>query len=100
MKQTKLNSIWIGLLIGFLTPIITLIIVYFTTFKNKGYTPAEFWDFLILMGIFGKLLSLCVVPNLAVFFVFIWRNLLLSARGVLAATLITAIIIIFYKFVL
>jgi uncharacterized membrane-anchored protein len=98
MKKSKFNHIAVGLIAGIITPIITLIVVYYSTFKSQGYTPSEFWDFLILMNVIGKLLSLCVVPNLGIFFLFIWRNLLLSARGVLAATFIIAISIIIYKF--
>ncbi|MFH2096524.1 MAG: hypothetical protein ABIJ16_12510 [Bacteroidota bacterium] len=92
----NLNKLWIGTLIGILAPLITLIIVYKTNYKTLSIS--EFLRQLEIMGIYTKLLSLCVIPNLLFFFVFIWRNYLSSARGVLLATFIYAAIVLIMKY--
>ncbi len=49
--------------------------------------------------LFGKVLSLAALPNLLVFFVFLKKNKDYRARGVLLATMLTAITVMILKFV-
>jgi hypothetical protein len=90
--ESKFNKFVIGLIPGLLVPFGTLIIIFFHSFEN--YSVRDFFSFLKTMEIMTKLFSLCVLPNLGVFFIFIWLNYLKSARGVLAATFIVAFIIL------
>lgn len=46
----------------------------------------------------SPLLSLAVLPNLAVFWIFIKRNQYLQVRGIIMATLLLAICVIVLKF--
>ncbi|GAB4281601.1 MAG: hypothetical protein Kow0068_06070 [Marinilabiliales bacterium] len=96
--NVNLNKLWIGTIIGLLAPFITLIIVQKSNYKTLNLF--EFIDLMQFMGIYTKILSLCVIPNLLFFFLFIWRNYLSSARGVLLATFIYAGIVIIYKYAL
>ena len=91
MWYKKLDNIWFGVVLGICAPIITLIIVYFSSFDD--YTIKQFFHFLTTMHILTKLLSLCALSNLGVFFVFIWLNLMKGARGVLLSTMLVALII-------
>jgi hypothetical protein len=50
------------------------------------------------MGLLSKLLSLSAIPNLLLFFVFIWTNRPFSARGVIFATLVVALVMLVLKF--
>ncbi|MFH2143773.1 MAG: hypothetical protein ABIJ97_15220 [Bacteroidota bacterium] len=88
----SLNKFWIGAVIGILAPIATLLIVLRSNFKTL--TIFEFLDHLERMDIYTKMLSMCVIPNLLFFFVFIWRNYLASAKGVVFATFLCAGIVI------
>lgn len=92
----NLNKIWIGLVLGILAPLVTLLIVQRSNYKTLNIF--EFIDRMEMMGVYTKILSLCVIPNLLFFFLFIWRNYLASARGVLMATFIYAGIVIIYKY--
>lgn len=92
----SLNKLWIGAIIGILAPIATLFIVYNT--KNETKTFFEFIDYLRIMGVYLKLLSMCVIPNLFFFFVFIWRNYLAAARGTLFATILYAIVVVILNY--
>ncbi|MDY6800128.1 MAG: hypothetical protein SVU94_02770 [Bacteroidota bacterium] len=92
------NNFTLGLILGILAPIVTMLIVYFSRFTQYVFT--ELIDYLIDTQIFTKIVSLCVIPNLILFFVFIWLNYLYSARGVLMATIIFAIFVFVTKFAL
>lgn len=92
------DNFFLGLALGIAAPIITLFIVYFVTFDN--YTLKEFFEFLKTMRVLTKLFSLCVVPNLGVFFLFVWPNYLKGARGTLTATFLTAFVVIAIQFLL
>jgi uncharacterized membrane protein len=94
----KFDKFWLGFILAILVPVITLFITYHHTFGNQ-HVP-EFFQFLRDRHIMSKLFSLCVLPNLALFFLYIWGNFLKGARGVLAATILVAVIIVFIQFVL
>jgi len=89
------DNLYIGLTLGIIIPIVTLIIVYFYVFNR--YKISEFLYFLKTMNILSKLLSLCVVPNLLLFFSFIWTKKDSSAKGVLVATFVLAFLVILLK---
>jgi len=97
-RLEKLDKPWIGFIFAIIVPIITLSITYYHTFGNQNIS--EFFRFLHDRNIMSKLFSLCVLPNLALFFFYIWGNFLKGARGVLAATIVVAIFIVFVQFVL
>lgn len=92
------NNFTLGLVLGILAPIVTMLIVYFSRFTQYIFT--ELIDYLINTQVFTKIVSLCVIPNLILFFVFIWLNYLYSARGVLMATIVFAIFVFVTKFAL
>jgi mannitol-specific phosphotransferase system IIBC component len=97
-SRDTLNNFTLGLILGILAPIVTMLIVYFSRFTQYVFT--ELIDYLIDTQVFTKIVSLCVIPNLILFFVFIWLNYLYSARGVLMATFIFAIFVFVTKFAL
>jgi hypothetical protein len=96
-KIKRLDKFWIGFTAGLIIPICTLTIVYLYRFY-PSYTIKEFFDFLETMHITTKLFSLCVLPNLGLFFLFLWGDLYKGARGTLGATIITAIIVVIIQF--
>lgn len=100
MEKLKfLDKGWIGFLLGVTAPVITIIIVYFYSFNTNDYTFAQFIHFLKTMRVMSKLFSLCLLPNLLVFFLYIWADFNKGARGVLASTIVLAIIIVTNQFI-
>jgi len=95
--KNKLNNIYLGLIAGFLFPLISMLVLRWI--KYNRYTLNEYIEFLNQINVLTKVLSLSVLPNLLIFFVFIWTNKLLSARGVLMATIIFTALIIGIKFI-
>lgn len=93
--REKWNKLYIGLIFGLILPIIILFIVYYAS-----YSAMEFWvfvDYLESFDIFTKVVTICVLPNLGLFFLFIKRNMLMGARGVLFSVIIYLILISVYK---
>lgn len=93
--KNKLDRLQLGLVAGFLFPLMTLVILH--QIKYGELSVKEFVDFLKQLAVLTKVLSLSVVPNLLIFFIFIWTNKLRSARGVLMATIIFTFLIIGIK---
>lgn len=96
--KSKFDRLSIGFALGITVPLITFIVVYFLYFKT--YTFPSFLRTLIAIRALPALLSLTVIPNLLIFFIFIWTNHLYAARGVLGATIVSALIIMLIKFLI
>ena len=107
MNRQNYNTFLIGILTGI---IIQLISFYFILFINKsliGYNERsvfEFLDYLLSYKagwshVIPKLLSLAALPDLLLFFVFIWTNMLKSARGVIGSAILLGVVILILKFI-
>ena len=96
--KSKYDNQKLGLIIGLLAPIITMFLIYLFAFNQ--YNFKELIDVLLAKRVFTKIVSLCVIPNLAFFFLFINKYYHRSARGVLTATIIFAIFVFVTKFTL
>lgn len=89
-----------NILIGFLTGLsanVAGIILYILLFSSGGIDDtlrdAQVNDYL------GKIIALGAALNFLPFFVFLKKNLIYHARGVLLATVITAVVIAITKFI-
>lgn len=96
--NSKLDNINIGLVLGILAPFLTMVVIYFIEFNN--FKLHELVDLLVSKHVMTKIVSLCVIPNLALFFIFLNKNFYKAARGVLMATIIFAIFVFVTKFAL
>ena len=92
MDRSKLDSLWIGLVVGIFVPVLSLLMFYYSTF-----TKVSFMDYSLQVRILPKIISLCVIPNLLVFFLFMWRNHYYSARGIILATVIITLVVLVLK---
>ncbi|NBC84401.1 MAG: hypothetical protein GVY19_13625 [Bacteroidetes bacterium] len=98
MHKSPLNNIFLGCVLGLILPAIAGFLVFEIRFDD--YSFRAFISMLNVQGVLTQVLSLCVVPNLLAFFLFIWTNRLLSARGVLLATFIATTSILTTKIIL
>jgi hypothetical protein len=96
MKKPNLNSIWIGVLAGILMPVIALMAFYLARYGDLNLV--EFVKGYKSLGILTHIISLAVLPDLLIFFIFIRYNLLKSARGVLLATFLFTFVVVFIRF--
>jgi len=94
-KKISYNTMKTGLFVGLVLPVLVMLIFY----KSRNMGSFEiFFEQVVKAGILTHLISLCAVPNLLVFFFFVWTNRLQSARGVIAATFIYTILVVIMKF--
>jgi hypothetical protein len=105
MKKSIYNSFLFGILSGIGVQLISF---YFIVLINKsilGYTERSVFEFLFYFmdfdtgraQIISKLLSLAAIPDLLLFFIFIWTDRLKSARGVIGSAFILGIVVIIFK---
>ena len=95
---SRFNSIYVGLIIGFIAPIITSYGFYLYNFKFYGFLI--FLKKLEQMNSISGLISLCAISNLLIFFAFIQLNLIYSARGVVFSTVFYAFVVVIFKFII
>ncbi len=97
MNQKHLDNIWVGIAAGLILPLAALIIYYFM--RYSGLSLGEFLQVYKNLGILTHIISLSVLPDLLLFFLFIRKNRLKSARGVLLATFLFTLVVLVIRFV-
>ena len=86
---------WTGFLPGLVLPVLMLILIWFL--KSDLALKDFILDFQ-RRGTLAKALALTGVPNLLLFYIFIWTKRSYAARGVILATLILAGFSLILKF--
>ena len=89
--SNRWNKFWIGFVLGFVLPITVFMTVYYVAYPQTPFVT--FVGFSFRTQILPKIMSLCVAPNLAIFYLFINKEYWYSTRGVIAATLFYAAVI-------
>lgn len=83
-----------GFIPGLILPVAG--VVLFWAIRYEG-TLFEFLGTFQRLNTLSKILSLAVIPNLLLFFIFIWTDRTFSARGVIFATLVMALVMLVLK---
>ncbi len=95
----KKDNLRLGLVLGLIAPIVSLVIYYFVKF----YPTFSFKDFLTFIKDNKAQITAisvpCLVLNIALFTIYINSHRDQTAKGVFAATLIYAIIALLFKFI-
>ncbi len=91
-KKNALDTVGIGLLSGFLLPVIIFFLVY--VFNENEVPFLQYVKGLWHLQALVKLGSLCVFANLLIFMGFLRIKYERAARGVLGATIIYAIVVL------
>ena len=93
----KFDKVWLGTVLGLLSPII----VFFSFFliKYSHMTIGHFFDYVSREGTLSPRISLCVIINLLIFYIFIWTHRYYAARGIILATFVYAGFVIYMKFI-
>ncbi len=96
MNKQRFDTVGYGLVPGLVLPALTLLVIWMV---KSDLGLGEFLKQFQQMGMLAKLVSLSAIPNLLLFFLFIWTNRNFSARGVVFATLLLACIMGILKLV-
>ena len=80
-----------GAAIGGAVPLIFFLIAYYVQYS--AFSPWQYLQFLVSRQVLSKVASLCVLPNLAVFFVAIAFDRDSVAHGALLSTIAWALVV-------
>jgi hypothetical protein len=94
----KYDNFLSGIIAGFIFPVIIGLIVF--VFTAHGMSLIAYIERIKEAYIVTHAITLCVFPNVFVFLLFNRFDMLRAARGILAATIIWAIIVFMVKFLL
>ena len=95
-KLRRWNKFWIGLALGILLPVAFFFGVYLFVYSKTPF--GEFLEYAFVMKALPKIFSLCVIPNLGVFYIFLNKEYWLTTRSVIAATLLCTLFVVVIKF--
>jgi hypothetical protein len=96
MSDKRFNTLLTGLVLALILPALTLL-GFWIIKSDLGFV--DFLAYFQKMKMLSNVVSLTAIPNLLLFFVFIWTKRNFSARGVIFATLILAFVMLILKFV-
>ena len=90
------NKFWIGLVSGIVLPMLCFVAFYFARYSYTDF--GEFLQYAFKIHALPKILSLCAIPNLIIFYVSLNREFWHSTRGIIAATLLCTLGVVAVKF--
>ena len=96
MGNKKFDTMLSGLVPGLVLPVLTLL-GFWIAKSDRGFV--DFLQQFQQMRMLSKVVSLAAIPNLLLFFIFIWTNRNFAARGVIFATLLLAFLMLILKLV-
>lgn len=95
MTKKQWNKVYLGWILGMVLPAVILFIILLS--KKGDRSLVEFTQTSLKLGFLPQLISLCLIPNLLLFFTFIRLNWLRAARGVLLSMFFSGAIILLLK---
>jgi len=96
MSNKTFDTLWHGLIPGLVLPALALL-GFWIIKSDRGIV--DFLKHFQTINMLSKVVSLCTIPNLLLFFIYIWTNRNFSARGVIFSTLLLAFIMVILKIV-
>jgi len=93
--KSKFDNVWLGTVLGALAPAITVffIVRFIYPLEHLQTYYQNMWIYIVA----PKVISLGVIPNLGLFFLFIYSDRYKSAKGVLGITIAYAILVFILK---
>lgn len=92
------DSLLLGLMLGLLIPVLGVFAFYYSKFAAVDLV--QFLQVATKHRVLSPMLSLCAILNLGTFYLFLNKNLYLTARGIILATILYGVTIVVLKFVL
>ena len=96
--KSNYDKLSLGIILGLIVPAILMYGYWQLNYPSMNLD--KFFEFTSKGQVHTKLISLFTVGNLAVFFLFIWQNHNLAARGVLLSTFLYTLLVVVIKFLL
>ncbi len=96
MKKFDWNNFWLGTVAGLVLPFIFTIVYWLWSFKYMKFIP-QFINFLLNGRVLSAVLSLCLIPSLGLFFLFINKEKYKTCSGIILSTLMYGFLILYLK---
>lgn len=94
-KEAVLDKTWVGLLFGIAIPLIAFYSYYWIRFSDLAFF--EYVQSMHAYRLLFKVMSLCVLTDLPVFYIFIQFKYWKGSRGVVMACFIFAFMVLGYR---
>ncbi|REJ84787.1 MAG: hypothetical protein DWQ44_08105 [Bacteroidetes bacterium] len=94
MKNWK-NNLFTGMTAGLIVPVFSLWLYLVISGYESSFL--QMIAFFLKNKILTHIIALAAIPNLLLFYIFIWTNNDNSARGVIGATLIYAFVVVYMR---
>ncbi|MGZ3863446.1 MAG: hypothetical protein ACXVPN_08500 [Bacteroidia bacterium] len=95
-EKPKLNNIYLGIAAGLLLPAISTVVYWAWSFRAVDFYP-QFFRFLLMGRVLSAVLSLCLIPNVGLFFLFLNREYWKTCRGMILSTILYGFLIVYLK---
>lgn len=95
IKNPKFNNLFLGIGIGMFLPLFFLMCYWLWSYRFMSFV--QFGRYLVMMKVFAPTLSLSVIPNLGVFFLFLNQERYKTSRGVIFSTILIGGLIMYLK---
>lgn len=95
----RCNKLLFGVLLGLILPLLTSYLIYKASYEGQ-YGFYEFLQGLIQLKSLGRLISISVIPNLAVFILVVTYEKLIFAKGLVFATAFWVVVVLAVRFLL
>jgi len=82
--HSRFDTLWIGLTFGFLSPLVSFVVVYSSSFSKLSFF--NFIRFTFQSGSIINVIISCLIPDLLVFSLVIWRSHYNLAKGIVIAS--------------
>ncbi len=89
--QVKYDKLLTGIMSGLILPLIIMLIIFLFAKGNSGLS--DWLDRIVQADIITHIVSLSVFPNVIIFLLFNYFDMLRAAKGVLGITIVWAIIV-------
>lgn len=96
--RVKYDKLLTGIISGLILPLIIMLIIFLFAKENSGFSG---WlDRIVQADIITHIVSLSVFPNVLIFLLFNYYDMLRATKGVLGITIVWAIIVFGIKILL
>jgi len=96
MGKINYNTLLFGTFTGITVPVLFFILIYFV--RVSDMTLMDFIREFYKIKALPKLISLCLLPDLIVFFAFMRKDFFKAGRGVILSLFIYTVVILVLKF--
>lgn len=98
-KKHRFNQRWVGFITGAIGPLFGLLLVFVFYMVVENFTFNRLWhEFMSTPDQKSRFLSLSVLVNLAIFYLFLRKDFNSSAMGVVLGTMLYIPVILYLKF--